>query len=154
MAKINTASTGSLAFFTYLGGTASDLVSGLAIDAPLNIVVTGNTDSTDYPTVGAFRTTCRADGDAIVTKLNSSGSLTFVSPDYSACLGGSANDVEVGVAADHSGNAYVTGSTSSTDFPLVNAFQGSNLATGSFTAFVTKVNPTGSALVFSSYRPQ
>ena len=102
VAKINTASTGSLAFFTYLGGTASDLVSGIAIDAPLNIVVTGNTDSTDYPgSAGAFRATCRADGDAIVTELNSAGSLTFASPDYSACLGGSSNDVGVGVTADH-----------------------------------------------------
>lgn len=153
VAKINTASTGSLAFFTYLGGSSDDLVSGLAIDAPLNIVTTGNTDSADYPTTnGAFQTTCGTDGDATVTKLNSSGSLTFTAPDYSACLGGGDDDVGVGVTADSSGNAYVTGSTSSSDFPVVNPFQASNLTpVGDFTAFVTKVNPTGSALVFSSF---
>src|SRR5207245_2803636 len=121
-----------------------------ALDSSGNVYVTGNTSSTAFPTTpGAFQTTF-AGGvgsgpvDAFVTKLNPTGSALV----YSTYLGGSNQDYGgEAIAVDASGNAYVTGETRSSDFPTtagafqttLNAFQG---------AFVTKLNPTGSALVY------
>lgn len=162
VAKIDTATTGAMAYFTYVGGSNDDLISGIALDAPANIVVTGSTISTDFPvTAGAFQTTCGTDGncntsggvaesDAFLTKIGSgTGALPPVASTY---LGGSDSDGGVAVAADSSGNAYITGFTFSGDFKTQNPFQTQNLTpSGSFTAFVTKVNSTATALTFSSY---
>jgi len=160
VAKINTASggNGALVFFTYLGGSDNDLVSSITLDAPANIVVTGNTISTDFPTTaGAFQATCGTaancnggQSDAFLTKLGSgTGALPPVASTY---LGGESEDVGVAVAADSSGNAYITGLTFSTFFPTQNPFQGTNLTPqGSFTAFVTKMNSSATALTFSSF---
>jgi hypothetical protein len=176
-AKINPALSGSasLLYATYLGGSGSvgDAASGIALDSAGNAYVTGYTSSTDFPTTsGAFQ---RAYGggseDAFVAKFNPalSGAASLV---YSTFLGGSGADGYVsgstaldneetagGIAVDSAGNAYVTGSTASTNFPTTpGAFQvKSSLSTNGRLAidpsdvFVTKLNATGSALVYSTY---
>jgi uncharacterized protein (TIGR03437 family) len=145
--KLN--ATGSaLVYSTYLGGSGNDWVSGIAVDSFGNAYVTGQTFSTDFPTANAFQAACSGNpcGDAFVTKLNAAGSALA----YSTYLGGSGNDQGTGIAVDSSGNAYVTGSTASTNFPTANAFQATN-SSGGWNAFVTKFNTAGSALAYSTY---
>ncbi|HEX6044720.1 MAG TPA: SBBP repeat-containing protein, partial [Pyrinomonadaceae bacterium] len=111
-------SSGSLIYSTYLGGTGTDTGLGIAVDASNNAYITGNTTSPNYPTANAIQTTIGGPGvggDAFVTKLNSAGSSLV----YSTYLGGSTSDTGRGIAVDMAGNAYVTGSTFSTDFPIV-----------------------------------
>ncbi|HEV2493118.1 MAG TPA: SBBP repeat-containing protein [Terriglobia bacterium] len=145
VAKLN--ATGSaLTYSTYLGGVGDDLGSAIAIDASGNAYVTGSTASTDFPTTtGAFQTKYGGSGDAFVAVLNPSGASLV----YSSYLGGSGADFGQGLAVDSSGNAYVTGSTESTDFPTAKPLQGGS--GGASDAFVTKVNPSGSTLVYSTY---
>jgi hypothetical protein len=139
-----------LGYSTYLGGSGVDRGNGIAVDGSGNAYITGSTESTDFPTTpGTFQTTCNGgsncatDGDAFVTKLNPSGSALV----YSTFLGGSKTDAGRGIAVDSSGNAYVTGSTASADFPVTSgAFQ-----TTPGGIFVTKLNSSGSALVYSTY---
>ncbi len=105
----------------------------------------GTTFSTDFPTANAFQSARGAQSDAFVTKINPAGTALV----YSTYLGGNNVDEGNGIAVDAAGNAYVTGYTASTNFPLQSAFQGSNAA--SVDAFVTKINPAGSALIYSTY---
>jgi hypothetical protein len=147
VAKLN-ASGSALVYSTYLGGSGGDGGSGIAVDSAGNVYVTGGTSSTDFPvTPGAFQTTYGGNGDAFVSKINATGSALV----YSTYLGGSGiyGDSGSSIAVDSSGNAYVIGVTSSTDFPTMNPFQPA--FGGSLEAFVTKINPTGSALVYSTY---
>jgi hypothetical protein len=136
-----------LAYSTYLGGSGSDFGGGIAVDAGGNAYVTGITSSTDFPTTtGAFQTTIGGQQDAFIAKLDPTGSALV----YSTYLGGSEGDGAGGIAVDADGNAYVTGSTRSDDFPTTSgAFQ--TRRRGSQDAFVTKLNPTGSVLVYSTY---
>jgi hypothetical protein len=141
--------TGSmLVYSTYLGGSDQEFCPPrVAVDAAGSAYVTGFTDSTDFPTTpGAFQTTLSGPRDAFVTKVNPTGSGLA----YSTYLGGSDEDFGHGIAVDTSGNAYVTGTTASTDFPTTpGAFQPTFGGNGD--AFVTKLNPTGSGLVYSTY---
>jgi len=146
--KINPVGSAPLVYSTYLGGSGDDYGLGIAVDAAGNASLTGFTNSPNFPTtLSAFQTIPGGAADAFVTKLNSSGSALI----YSTYLGGSGDDVGQGIALDSLGNAYVTGFTSSTNFPhSVAAFQ-TTLA-GSFDAFVTKLNLAGSApLLYSTY---
>jgi hypothetical protein len=143
-----------LVYSTYLGGTdviATGLggndaaTGGIAVDATGNAYVAGNTDSLDFPvTLGAFQTTLQGASNAFVTKFSPTGT-----PVYSTYLGGNGSDLAWFIALDTLGNAYVTGETSSTNFPLLGAFQ--TTLTGAPNAFVTKLNTTGTALLFSTY---
>jgi photosystem II stability/assembly factor-like uncharacterized protein len=144
--KLNPA-TPSYVFSTYLGGSGRDELNDIAIDSATNVYVTGNTDSTDFPTVvNAFQTKLGDPlGDAFVTKFSSSGS----SLSYSTYLGGNSSDIGSGIAVDVSGNAYVTGITNSTNFPTAHPIQASSKL--NFDAFVTKLNSQGSALIYSTY---
>jgi hypothetical protein len=146
--------TGSaLVYSTYLGGTGGDQGSAIALDTTGNAYVTGFTRSTDFPvTPGAFQTICGgcSDGDAFVTEFNSTESALV----YSTYLGGSGGSEGVGIAVDSAANAYVTGSTYSTNFPTTpGAFQTtcSYIACAVGEVFVSKINPEGSALVYSTY---
>jgi RHS repeat-associated protein len=141
-----------LVYSTYLGGSSSDGGLGIAVDSSGNAYVTGTTTSTNFPTtLGAFRRTSGGGFDAFVTKLNAAGSGLIYST-YLVGGGGSffLGPSFVGIAVDSSGNAYVTGTTASTDFPVTSgAFQ---TTFGGFDdAFVTKLNGAGSALVYSTY---
>ncbi|MDQ3135744.1 MAG: SBBP repeat-containing protein [Acidobacteriota bacterium] len=141
-----------LVYSTYLGGSSSDLARAIAVDSSGNAYVTGYTTSTNFPTANAFQAALKVtaggfgDRDVFVTKLNAAGTA-FV---YSTYLGGSGGEEARGIAVDSSGNAYVAGFTSSTDFPTANSIQATKGATNE-DAFVTKLNATGSALVYSTY---
>jgi sugar lactone lactonase YvrE len=150
VAKLN--ATGSeLVYSTYLGGDYEDDGIGIAVDASGNAYVTGATESTTFPTKNAFQATNYTPtsfGTGFVAKLNSAGSALV----YSTYLGGSDFDQGFGIAVDSSGNAYVTGQTHSTDFPTTTgALQTELGGTGAINAFVTELNPAGSALVYSTY---
>src|SRR2546425_5612407 len=136
-----------LVYSTYLGGSGLDQGFGIAVDASGNAYVTGLTASTDFPTTtGAFRTTSGGSQDVFVTKLNPAGSALV----YSTYIGGSGDDGGFGISVDALGNAYVTGFTTSTNFPTTpGAFQTS--FSGWSRGFVTKLNPTGTGLGYSSY---
>jgi hypothetical protein len=146
--KVNPAGTG-LVYSTYLQGSGSsgENGAGIAVDSSANAYVTGVTDSPDFPTTaGAFQTTMR-NGDAFVTKLNPTGSGLI----YSTFLGGTGGDGGSGITVDAADNAYVSGSTGSTDFPTTpGAFQ-TSFGGGSADAFIAKLNPLGTGLLYSTY---
>jgi hypothetical protein len=150
--KINAAGN-ALVYSTYLGGTGGEEARGIAVDSSGNAYVAGFTDSTNFPIANAVQATMGGTQDAFVTKLNPAGSALV----YSTFLGGAggfdgSNSAEFGeaIAVDSSGNAYVTGSTFSNNFPLVNAIQ-DTFKGGSTDAFVTKINAAGDAFVYSTY---
>ncbi|MEK7782024.1 MAG: SBBP repeat-containing protein [Verrucomicrobiota bacterium] len=161
VAKLNPTGT-AFEYMTYLGGTESEYVDGLAIDDSGNAYVTGGTWSGNFPTtVGSFQPNPgdpnNAQGypqlpDAFVTKLNSNGTALV----YSTYLGGAGLDSGREIAVDSAGNAYVAGETTAANFPTLNAFQstkkgGAGSYINLYDAFVTKLNTNGSALVFSSF---
>jgi len=154
VAKINAAGS-DLVYSTYLGGADTDYGEGIAIDNSGNTYVTGSTSSANFPTQHPMQASYGGGmdtgwGDAFVAKINAAGSDLV----YSTYLGGSDDDIGEGIAVDSSGNAYVIGITSSTDFPTRNPIQASN-AGGDLgsngDAFVAKINAAGSDLVYSTY---
>ena len=147
-----------LTWLSYLGGSTGDAIEHVANDLTGDVFVTGFAFSSDFPvTTGAFQTTLQNTSggtSAFVTEFNSTGSALV----YSTYLGGSNpnggnGDVGFGIALDLTGDAYVTGQTTSTNFPTANPIQSTNKApgNGATNAFVTEMTPTGSALVFSTY---
>jgi hypothetical protein len=146
--KINAAGS-ALIYSTYLGGSDTEFGNGIAVDAAGNACVTGSTGSANFPTKNPLQAALSGAPDAFVAKLNAAGNALV----YSTYLGGSGNDSGSGIAVDPAGNAYVTGGTSSTDFPTQNPFQPVFSGGGPFggDAFVTKLNAAGSALVYSTY---
>jgi hypothetical protein len=150
VSKLN--SDGSaLVYSTYLGGSNRDEGNAITVDSSGDASITGDTYSSDFPTTtGAFQTTLDGGEDAFIAKLNSSGSALI----YSTLLGGNNGDSGTGIAVDGSGNTYVTGFTSSPDFPITpGAAQPTDggSALGNAEAFVSKLNSDGSALVYSTY---
>jgi len=148
----------SLIYSTYLGGSGAgylgDAPNGLAIDSTGNAFLTGTTYEANFPiTTGAFQTTDHAAGGlptCFVTKMNPTGTALV----YSTFLGGSGSDRAEGVAVDSSGDAYITGSAGSSDFPVTsNAYQTTNLAANDngSVVFLTELNPAGSAELYSTY---
>ena len=146
--KINAAGN-ALVYSTYLGGTGLDQGNGVAVNAAGNAIVTGRTQSTNFPTLNAIQLNNNGLDDVFVTKINAAGNALV----YSTYLGGSSADFGNAIAVDSAGNAYVTGSTGSSNtpgpgFPTLNPIQTDN--NGAIDAFVTKINATG-ALVYSTY---
>lgn len=155
--------TGSaLTYATYLGGSGDDIGMSVALDSTGDIYVTGETSSTNFPLSGGggltpapFQSTLRGASNAFFTHLNNNGTMA-----YSTYLGGSTNGTGAGtgsdigkvIAVDSAGNAIIAGDTSSTDFPVVNAFQGT--LNGATNVFVSKMDPhIGGAggLLYSTY---
>jgi hypothetical protein len=146
-----------LGYSTYLGGASNDYATAIAVDSSGNAYVTGYTTSANFPvTPGAYQSTCGGGTctsstiDAFVTKLNSTGTALV----YSTYLGGSGNDYGYGIALDASGDAFIAGTTFSSNFPITaGSFQqkcgGNSCASGD--GFVTELNSTGSGLVYSTY---
>jgi Beta-propeller repeat len=153
LAKLN--KTGKVLFFsTYLGGSGQD--QGLALDVGLDgaITLTGSTNSTDFPTKNPVMLTSQAyDGsqyhggvsDAFVTRLSNNGRTLF----YSSYLGGGGNDVGNAIVADAGATAYVTGVTTSTNFPILKPIQPDN--NGGMDVFISRLNPSGELFKFSTY---
>src|SRR5262249_55384265 len=147
--KINAAGT-ALVYSTYLGGSGEDSGHGIAVDSAGNAFVAGITNSQDFNIRNAFQPTITgAAEDAFVAKISADGTKLL----FSSYLGGSDIDQAFAIALDSAGDAYVTGSTSSTNFNIKNALYSTNSsnATGRFDAFITKVKGDGSALVYSTY---
>jgi uncharacterized protein (TIGR03437 family) len=148
--KLNAAGT-ALVYSTYLGGSGRDLAMGLALDSSGNAYIAGQTSSSDFPaTPGAIQTAnrSRSGGNAFLTRLDPSGSSQI----YSTYLGGTGADTANATAVDSSGNAYVTGNSSSADFPLTpGAVQTANRSTARGTSFLAAINPAGNSLFYSTY---
>lgn len=136
----------SLVYSSFLGGTANDVGTAIALDPDGRACVAGNASSPDFPiTSNAFQKTKHGFTDVFVTKFQLSGGGLF----YSTFLGGSGSDGANSIAVDSFGRAYVAGGTSSANFPVLNPIQ-AHLG-GSQDAFVTKLSATGNALFFSTY---
>ncbi|MEW5986902.1 MAG: SBBP repeat-containing protein [Chloroflexota bacterium] len=148
VAKLNMAGT-ELAYSTYLGGSGSDSGRGVAVNEMGQTFITGLVTSTDFPTTpGAFDTTYNGgDYDAFVARLNAAGSNLL----YSTYLGGNGADYGHVIGIDSQGNATVTGDVESTDFPVTAGAFDTTYNGGTADAYVTKVSPAGSALVYSAY---
>jgi uncharacterized protein (TIGR03437 family) len=170
IAKLSADGT-KLLYSTYLGGSNADAALAIVTDSAGNAYVTGYTDSTNFPVSnGVFQPsfggsggqydTTYSSGDAFVVKMSPTGSIV-----YSTYLGGKLDDIGFAIAIDAQGNAYVGGSTLSSNFPTKQPFQAQNAGYGGETnpaaisndifyagdGFITELNPTGTALVFSSY---
>jgi hypothetical protein len=144
--KLNAAGNG-LIYSTFLGGSNIELAGGLALDSAGNAFVTGSTLSVDFPsTPGVFKTV--ADGnDGFVAKFNSTGSALI----YSTFIGGSSSDGVSGIALDASGNAFLTGSTSSQDFPTTAGAVDTTYNGGAVDAYVAELSADGSTLLYGTF---
>jgi hypothetical protein len=133
-----------LLYSTYLGGSGADQATGIAVDSTGSVYVVGYTDSTDFPlaTLGALPSST---DHVFVAKLDPTGS-NLVYADY---LGGNNEDYGAALALDSANNVYLTGSTESSNFPVVNAFQAQQ--PGPYSGFLTKISAAGSALLYSTY---
>jgi hypothetical protein len=134
----------ALIYCTYLGGSGDDRALGIAIDATGAAYVTGSTESTNFPVHNALQASLAGGKNAFVAKLTPTGNSLA----YSTYLGGNGSDAGNAIAVDSSGNAYITGDTTSTNFPA-NAYQ--RTYQGNQDAFVSKLNAAGSALTYSTY---
>lgn len=134
-----------VAYSTYLGGGGTDFAQGIAVDTDGSVLICGYTLSTDFPTASARQGASGGSQDAFVAKLNSSGSALV----YATFIGGGGIDAANSVAVDAEGNAYVTGLTASSNFPVASPLQASNR--GGTDAFIVKLNRDGSTLVYSTY---
>ena len=154
VAKLNSSGS-TLIYSTYIGGKSCDEVNSLAIDIAGNAYITGYTESENYPTtLGAFDRTinsqyipyCNGGSDIIVTKLNGSGTALV----FSTLIGGSEHQDALSIVVDSYGNSYITGWTNSPDFPVTSG-SFDTLYHGFGDAFVTKINSSGSALIYSCF---
>src|SRR5262249_10710343 len=137
-----------LSYSTYLGGNGFEEGSAVAADYDGNIYVTGRvTDSAMFPLQDPYQPNPGGADEAFVTKFAADGSTLL----YSTYLGGRLADMGWGIVADWEGNAYVAGQTASADFPTVNAIQPKIGGGFSGDAFITKLNPTGSELLWSTF---
>ena len=143
--KLNFSGT-QLLYSTYLGGASADVAQSILIDSSGNMYIAGYTFSSDFPKQGAYQGSLKGSPNAFVAEIAAAGSsLTF-----STYVGGSGSDRAYGIARDGTGNIYIVGTTSSTDFPVTTgAYQTSNA--GQTDAFIAKLNPAASALLYSTY---
>lgn len=136
---------GQIVFSTFLGGTAADVASAVATDPAGNIYVCGTTESTNFPAPGGYQRGRRGTADAFVVKLDPTGS-TIV---YGTFLGGTSVDGATGIAVDAAGRAFVTGATTSEDFPVTAGVVDRDM-TGVVDAFVARLSASGAALEAAS----
>ncbi len=147
--RLNAAGT-ALVYSTFLGGSGFDRGYGITINAANEAFVTGYTTDavTDFPTTaGAYDPAHNGNYDAFVTKLNATGTALV----YSTFLGGSGFDYGYGIAVNSAGEAFVTGSTGSADFPTTAGVYDTTHNGGTYDVFVTRLNATGTALLYSTF---
>ena len=132
---------------TFLGGSADDIAEAVAVDADGNVYVTGRTSSIDFPAGGGLEDDYQGGPvDAFVAKLSADGTQLI----FATYLGGTGVDLGGGIAVDDDGNVFVSGTTNSADFPTtLGSFQPA--LGGAADAFVVKLNPQGSGLVYSTF---
>ena len=138
-------SSGTIVYLTYIGGNGDDAARSGKVDAAGNLFFCGETRSTNLPTVNPLQAHNAGGLDAYVMGLNPSGSALV----YSTYLGGSANDYANSMGLDPQGNIYIAGYSLSTDFPTVSPIQSGNA--GDFDITLVKLNPSGTAIIFSTY---
>ena len=136
-----------LVYSSYLGGNGTESGNAIVVDDAGNAYVIGDTTSTTFPTVSPFDATRSGTNDVFVTKINAAGSALV----WSTYLGGIATETGSDISVDGSQDVYVTGRTSSSDFPTVNAFDSLYSGGTDEDAFVTRINAAGSALAYSTY---
>ena len=148
VAKVNTSGTG-LVYCGYIGGSGSDYGNGIAVDGSGNAYVTGYTFSTEatFPVAVGPDLVSNGIDDAFVAKINAAGTGLV----YCGYIGGSGYDYGYGIAVDGSGNAYVTGFTSSTEATFPVAVGPDLTFNGSYDSYVAKVSPFGTSLIYSGY---
>ena len=134
-----------VAFNTYFGGNGADTGNAIAVDGGGNAYITGATTSTNLPTRFPLQLNSGGGLDAFVAKFNATGSNLI----YATYLGGNQADQARGIAVDAAGNAFVAGNTFSSNFPTQSSLQSQPRGAGD--AFITKLNATGSALLYSTY---
>jgi hypothetical protein len=142
--KVNANGT-ALLYSWMVGGSDNDSALGIAVNSAGAAYVTGYTDSSNFPTVVGPFLTSNGDYDAFIFALNPGGTAFT----YSGLLGGSASDAGYAVAVDVAGNAYLTGSTESGNFPMFSSFN--PIHGGLSDVFVAKVNASGTAIVYSTF---
>ncbi|MDP2659855.1 MAG: SBBP repeat-containing protein, partial [Dehalococcoidia bacterium] len=147
VAKLNPAGS-ALAYATFLGGSDYDQATGIAVDGSGATYVASTTYSANFPTTsGAYDTSFNGRPGAFVAKLNPAGSALV----YATFVGGSGGDFVQGIAVDGSGAAYFTGFTASADFPTTPGAYDTSFNGGFRDAFVSKLNPAGAALAYSTF---
>ena len=135
-----------LVYATYIGGGRSVMDNSIAVDSAGNAYVASSADLAGFPvTLGAFDTTYNGNDDVFVAELNAAGDSLV----YGTYLGGNARDTTYSIALDSAGNVYVTGCTGSLDFPVTSSAFDTTL-NGTLDAFVAKIDPTGSTLIYST----
>jgi hypothetical protein len=142
--KLNPTGT-KILYSTYFGGSNVDAANAIAVDGYGQAYIGGDTSSTDFPTLNSAYATNKGGQDGFVAKLTSAGTAVV----YSTYLGGGAADHIAAITVNTSGNAYVTGSTFSVNFPVSQAVQAAT--GGNQDAFVTELLPGGNSIVFSTY---
>lgn len=137
----------ALAYATYLGGSGDDVSTDIVVDSGFNPIVVGSTNSANFPTKNAFQGTAASAGThAFVSKLDAAGANLL----YSTYLSGGGTDIATGVAINAQNKIFLTGTTTSINFPVTpNAFQGTSKASSQF--FVSEVDPTTSAVASLPY---
>ena len=139
----------TLLWATYIESSDDTGVTGIAVDSSGNAYVTGSIDfSSGFATSGAAQTSFGGNGDAFAVKLNSSGSIV-----YATYIGGDQLDAGNAIAVNSSGDAFVTGYTTSPNFPTKNPLTGQSAlhSNSGHDAFVTEISPNGSSFLFSTY---
>ncbi len=135
-----------LVYSTYFGGSDYDFSQSVAVDSDGNVYVTGQTQSVDFPKISPFQGSLAGGSDAFVLKFDAEGKTLI----YSTYIGGNGGDYGQDIAIDGTGNAYVVGTTNSTNFPTSNPAQ-AIYGGGNYDAFAFKLNPAGNAIAYSTY---
>ncbi|MDA8168422.1 MAG: SBBP repeat-containing protein [Nitrospiraceae bacterium] len=142
--KLNTAGN-ALIYSTFIGGASDDAGKAIEIDPAGEAYITGVTASSNFPVLTPFQGTLKGASNAFIVKLSASGTQLL----YASYLGGGSTDEGEDIALDPSGNIYITGFTSSADFPLLKPVKAS--IGGAYDAFITKLDPTGRKLIYSTF---
>jgi hypothetical protein len=142
--------SGSFLSYFFFGGTKNDTATGLTVDSMGNVYVCGSTESSDFPRLGPLGGALKGTSDAFAIKLVPEPDQSSLIFEYSSLIGGSGDENSVSIAVDSAGSAYLTGRTTSTDFPTVSPIQAA-FGGGASDAFVSKLAANGGSLIYSTY---